>query len=453
MKRFLINLFLIGVVIVACGSVTITPAEDPTETPTETDTLTPTMTDTPTETPIPTPTLTPSPTATPTPVNPFPSAPLCPSHDNSTFHTLWNAYLGCHYTHEHGTNPFTPEVAAAFPGFDLYALLGGVGIGHTNPSSPMENTMKHGGFKWQVQTSTPHACELGFEGGQVAIDALAMQYHGFGNYALEFEARVHSVAALMRQCKATDPNDKGYVYIVQHVDYGQRLYSYQGLIMPYLDNPLPSFNSGLAPYFTSDCINCGAKFNTRLAKLAANNNVSTTWTSKSPVRVSPSGSPLLMILFRARDLYQVVDQSDQTYPFSFLWMCSTNNGVTYAALSGCRYNNSTTRVHEVQGTIPPEWDNLSGFDTNPTAGRITAEGYVTRFGMLNLSCTGVGPECFPIKLQNAFVGFYSSFLIQVKEDQFKPVGNPERDIYFCGSVVCTETSPGAVSSGWIGAEN
>ena len=36
------------------------------------------------------------------------------------------AVRGCHYDHEHGQNPFTPEVAATFPGFDLRALLGGV---------------------------------------------------------------------------------------------------------------------------------------------------------------------------------------------------------------------------------------------------------------------------------------------------------------------------------------
>jgi hypothetical protein len=30
---------------------------------------------------------------------------------------------------------------------------------------------------------------------------------------------------------------------------------------------------------------------------------------------------------------------------------------------------------------------------------------------------------------------------------------PERDIYFCGGVQCSEESPSAVPSGWIGAEN
>src|SRR5215211_7556544 len=69
---------------------------------------------------------------------PYPEAPLCPdsveAHDNSLFHTLWDSTRDCHYDHEHGQNPFTSEVAATFPGFDLITLLGGVGVGHTNPS-------------------------------------------------------------------------------------------------------------------------------------------------------------------------------------------------------------------------------------------------------------------------------------------------------------------------------
>jgi len=86
-------------------------------------------------------------------------------------------------------------------------------------------------------------------------------------------------------------------------------------------------------------------------------------------------------------------------------------------------------------------------------GRITAQGYVSHAGQLNLACAAPWMDCHPIKLVNAFVGYYGSFLLAAKEDQFTPVGAPERDIYFCGGLPCSETSPGAVSSGWIGAEN
>src|SRR5687768_16155014 len=99
-------------------------------------------------------------------IQPYPSAPTCSDHNTHTFHTLWNSVEGCHYDHEHGQNPFTTEVANAFPGFNLQSLLGNVQIGHTNPSSEHENTVKHGGFKWNVQLIHPQGCK-GFEGSTI----------------------------------------------------------------------------------------------------------------------------------------------------------------------------------------------------------------------------------------------------------------------------------------------
>jgi hypothetical protein len=391
------------------------------------------------------------------PIAPFPDAPLCPdsgeAHDNSKFHTLWDEKRGCHYDHEHGQDPFTPDVAATFPGFDLKTLLGGVGIGHTNPSSPMENTHKHGGFKWQVLLDHPHGCE-GHEGSEIGVDASVIQYHAFGDYSIEFESRVHSAAALLRQCTTENPSDYGYIYVVQHVDYGQRVSGYQGVVLPYADQPQPAYESGIAPYFSIDCMgtSCPSKTPNRESILAVNGNTSTTWTSE-PRKLNGSGSHLFELLFRARDTYQVLDRDDLTYPFTFVWLCSQDGGVTYSAMAGCRYNNSTTRVHEINGTIPATWDNLEGFDTDPRVGRITAEGYVTRFGELNMSCVEAGPDCHPIKMVGAFVGYYGSFLEPTKRDPFGPDALPERDIYFCGQQVCSEGDPGATASGWIGQNN
>jgi hypothetical protein len=390
-------------------------------------------------------------------IAPYPEAPLCPdsgeAHDNSLFHTLWDSTRGCHYDHEHGQNPFTPEVAAAFPDFDLNALLGGVGVGHTNPSSPMENTHKHGGFKWQVMIGHPNGCK-GHEGSPIGVDASVIQYHAFGDYSIEFEARVHSTLALLRQCTTDNPTDYGYIYLVQHVDYGQRVSGYQGILLPYPDEPQPAYNSGAAPYFTIDCIGttCPSKTQTRDSILAVNGNTSTTWTS-DPQKLNGSGSHLFEVLIRARDTYQVLDRDDLAYPFTFVWLCSQDGGLTYSAIAGCRYNNTTTRVQEINGTIPEEWDNLDGFDTDPREGRITAQGYVTRFGDLNRTCTATSPDCFPIKMVGAYIGYYGSFLEPTKRDQFGREALPERDIYFCGNQVCLEGDPGATSSGWVGQNN
>lgn len=387
---------------------------------------------------------------------PYPGAPLCPDsgemHDNSLFHTLWDSSRGCHYDHEHGLDPFTPEVAATFPGFDLRELIGGVGVSHTNPSSPMENTHKHGGYKWDVTLSHSGGC-VGGEGAAVGVDAAVIQYHAFGDYSVEFEARIHSAMALMRQCLESNPTDYGYVFVNQHEDYGQRVSPYQGNVLPYPDAPMPAFKSNAKPYFSVDCTGgvppCD-KYPTLQSYLDRNISADSLWVSQ-PLHLEDSGSSLFAILFKVRDTYQVLDWNDQEYPFTFLWLCSADGGKTYKP-AGCRYNNTTTRVQQVAGEIPESWDNLKGFDTDSRVGRISAQGFVTKFGVLNPDCDAPGPDCHPIKLAQAFVGRYGSLFFN-KQETASPMSQPERDIYFCNGQACVEDDQGAVPSGWLGPSN
>jgi hypothetical protein len=392
---------------------------------------------------------------------PYPGAPPCPDtgkrHGLGLFHTLWDSARGCHYDHEHGQDPFAPEAAALFPGIDLHALLGGVGIGHTNPSSSMENTHKHGGFKWQVGT-TPQGCVGGFESATYCVAVYAIQYHNFGNYSMELEGRIHSTAALLKVCDPAHPSDCGVMYVVQFQDYGQRISPYQGDLLSYPDNP-PPYQTGLGPYLTVDCVglkdagllgSCRTSLDQiRSLKLNANS----IWTSKGG-RTSPSGSTLFKLLFRIRDTYQVVqwdaEGSIPSRPLAFLYVCG---GATYNPV-GCRHNNSTSTIHEVAGTIPASWDGAS-FDQDPRPRRVTAEGFVTRFGQWNPACRQprTDADCFPIKMVGMYVGSYGSELSRFKVSDPTPGDTPERDIYFCGGRPCKETDPGALPSGWIGGGN
>jgi hypothetical protein len=363
---------------------------------------------------------------------------------------------GCHYDHEHGTNPFTAEVAAAFPGFDLRALLCGLEIGHCVPSGPTEHSHKHGGFKWNVQLRHPEGC-TGFEGAPIGVNGSVVQIHGFGNYAIELEASVHSAIALLRQCSTGSPNDYGYLYVSQHVSYGEVASPYQGDLLMYPYYSVPHYDPAFGQYLTVGCIGQklpGQRGDCRddLAQ-AKTFSADSNWSSKpTGGGVRPPNSSLFQVFWRLRDTYQMFDWRDQSYPYSFLWLCSPD-GASYVQ-AGCEFNNSTTQVHEIQGTIPASWDNLAGFDTDTRVGRITAQGFVTPFGDLNRGCTAVGPNCMPIKMVQAFVGKYGSVLVFTpgKGTNLVPF-LPERDIYFCGGVQCSEDSPGAVPSGWIGAEN
>jgi hypothetical protein len=260
----------------------------------------------------------------------------------------------------------------------------------------------------------------------------------------------------MRQCREGNPTDYGYVFANQHQDYGQRVAPYQGALVPYPDTPIPAYDPAREPYLSVDCFGGIApcdKYPTLDFIVSKNVQTDSTWIS-DPAGLSGSGSTLFALLFRLRDTYQVLDWRDQTYPFTFAWLCSTDGGANYSAIAGCRYNNTTTRVNELVGEIPAAWDNLAGFDTDPRAGRVTAAGFVTRFGDLNPACTAPGPDCHPLKLVAAFTGRYGTqFRLSAESSTFNPLNLPERDIYFCGQQVCAEDDPGAAPSDWLGENN
>ena len=322
----------------------------------------------------------------------------------------------------------------------------------------MENTHKHGGFKWNAQLAHPQTC-AGFESAATGVNGSVIQFHGFGDYSIEVETRIHSTVAFLRQCKSTNPTDYGYVFINQLQDYGQRITPYQGVILPYPNQPVPAYPSPSGPYLSFDCIDLIEPYDIRCKNSLINASAGSTWTSKvtgstpkNPIGGHSDSAPLFRLLWRVADNYQLIDWEDQEYPFTFHFVCGDT---TYDPI-GCKFNNSTTQVHEIAGVIPAAWDNLTGWDTNSAVGRITAEGYVNSLGVINAACTSPSTEsdCFPIKLVNAFTGTYGSVLVFTSGKGINIVPrNPERDIYFCDGATCLYTSPNAVPSGWIDTDN
>lgn len=437
----------------AIGKITLTSTLTQTVTPTLTMTHTQTVfTSTPSITVMAS--LTPTASATSSGnVEPYLSAPLCGFHSNSVFHTLWDSELGCHYDHEHGQYPFN----LSFP-VDMQAFMGGVEIGHTNPSSPAENTVKHGGMKWQVDSSAPNNCAVGFESGTVAVDAYAIQYHIFGRQDVEHEAHLHSSVAFLQQCKADNPEDKGIVAVTQIQEYGQRIMPYQGMNLIYPDSFSPTWDTRRGQYFTTECFGSDFFANVNGASqlidcrptFSDTSNNLTIWTSKiSGSGLRPAGSTLFTLLFRSRDNYQRLDATDLVHPFTWRFVC----GGTVYNPANCRFNNSSVTIHEIAGTIPASWDNLAGWDTDPRVGRVSAVGFVDKFGTRSTTCTAVGGDCYPITLINAFVGRYSTDLCISKCNNPNLTDTRERDFYFCNDVLCAEGMPNAVPSSWIGSEN
>lgn len=455
MKRFiaLIVMLVVGITFgVATDATSSKLKGTPAPSATKTSTQAPSSTQTPTAGPSAT--NTPEPLPSPTlgaVIEPFWEAPLCTNHNPELPHGLWDWTLGCHYDHEHGADAFSPSSQARFPG--LLDFMCQHPLTGCNSSGPTENTVKHGGFKWQVQETIPHAGELGFEDAEVGICGDAIRFHNFGDNNLEATARFHSVVAYILQCLPDDLNDLGHVKISQILDFGQFVVPYQGLPLDFPGAPAP-YDSRKAPYNTADCSGdypqCRISVDWLRNRVPFTNNAST-WTSNC-FYAEPCGTRLFGMLFRSKDNYQLLNYDDQDYPYTMEWVCSLDHGATFTAIFGCAYNNSTAFVSEIRGVIPDEWDNLAGFDTNPEVGRITATGHVTRYGDLAPACIP-GGECYLVELTNAFTGHYGGFLGTDKTVQFG-TALPERDICFNPAhvwVPCTDA--GAMASGWIGPSN
>jgi hypothetical protein len=85
---------------------------------------------------------------------PYASAPLCASHDNRAWHSLWNASEGCHYDHHHGDDP---SLVNDLFGTSLFDRMGG-SISHpwqTFSAAGYENDLKHAGYFWHVGRNIP----------------------------------------------------------------------------------------------------------------------------------------------------------------------------------------------------------------------------------------------------------------------------------------------------------
>lgn len=363
-------------------------------------------------------------------IAPYPTAPLCPSHDPTVAHGLWDSGRGCHYDHEHGDDP---SRAAAFLGVDPVAFIG---QGVSYPwATPGEAEQKHEGYKWTVRPTNEDPCVP--ESGENGTDGFAVEFHAKG-HGPEHLTRNHSAFIAAVVCNLS--GGRGVLLTGGWQDYGQRISPYQGLVLALSDQPQPSYPTGLPPYLSLGCNNCGAKAGPP----------SSTWTSL-PTYIT-GGNQLAQLLFRVRDPSQSINGATRTNPpQAFTWVCG---GALFNPI-GCKANNTTGTVHQVFGYIPPEWDELDGVDDDA----VTYQGYTDRWGHLVEGCEAQGLDCVPLYLSTVPVGHFSTTFDNAVT-AFSAAALPDRDICFTPR---TKTSPGgqlvncdvpnAVPSGWAGPNN
>lgn len=401
------------------ATATPTPTEEITRTLTpfpltDTPTATSTATDTATLTPAPL-TATPTSTATATLVpstgvpnsTPNPNAPLCPTHDPQQWHALWDATRGCHYDHTHNADPASVNAIFGQAG----ALWGNQTLSYPWATSAMENTHKHGGYKYAVRTNIP--CDVNRRDGNNnfpvnCITDARIEYHAVG-HAMDALARFHSFYAEYRICKYPAFTECGILRTGGWMDFGilQIPYKVQRVVRPggALDfgaastyggagaNPLvmsfPADASELngqsihdAPYLAMSSV-----ADIRAFQPQPNLNLQMeVWSSGDQAFPRYGHNPYASFTFRIFDSWGLMNPAN---PNQLHWFCRDGN---------CEYNSSLHAMNELWTQTPA---NVFDPDGN---GFADWSGYTDRYGNIANGCTAPALDCVPLTMTHVPVG-------------------------------------------------
>lgn len=334
-------------------------------------------------------------------IAPYPAAPLCPTHDDRAYHGLWDAARGCHYNHTHGDNPH--ELDGLF-GTEIYSWFGGE-ISYpwqTFSASGTENQLKHEGYYWIVRSNIP--CPANATEGCVTDFRLLMHMHADGH---DTGVRYHSYFVQKRVCP--NPNNStqngcGIATSGGWQDTGDLLVNGNLTIdVPGNGNCHKQHRStdGMAVWYP--CQRWGLEGPDGLFRESVAIHNEWDRTSTDPAQVA-------------------VYTDTVCYPNP-----------------RCTSNGTFLRPHLIQLDIPANpIEDLFDPDNNNIVESFN--GFTTPYGVVDPACTEVSAVCVPLQLTNIRTNLTYAY-----RDT-----DPGRsyDVWFCGGVQCTMTSPGRVTSNW-----
>lgn len=364
------------------------------------------------------------------PQEPFAGAPACEHHAANTYHTLWNAELGCHYDHTHADDPHAVDDLF---GTSAYVWMGGE-ISYpwqTFSDAGTENELKHGGYFWLVRTPAEvGGCSSRFQDGCItafrALSHFLMLDHGA-------RTRYHSYWFEAQACREAAPDDCGILRTGGWFDTGDLLVDDQLI----LDEPRPVIR---AP---------------RPFKLHYSNPFAT-WYPTSPfVRVSMEVADAWGLVNlpadEAGEVQGVSAGSGQQDHASFLCFGEP----------GCELNNSLIQPHIIAVQLPLSVETSAGGRLRAAAimdpdgdGHADFSGFVDRHGRILVNPDGsavqacdIGLDCIPLQIVNLHLGM--QYQLRSLPSESRPDRHPsgraypapgyrEYDIYFDGQ-----------PSGWI----
>ena len=141
---------------------------------------------------------------------PTDTVPLCPDHDPTKWHALYDNARKCHYDHTHNADPNTPAAVAIFG--TAGAQWGGQQISYPWATSSMENGMKHGGYKYAVRLGIPCDETKDFNGYKPVncIKDARIEYHTVSG-SMDSLARFHSFYLEFNVCARSNLNQCGLI--------------------------------------------------------------------------------------------------------------------------------------------------------------------------------------------------------------------------------------------------
>jgi hypothetical protein len=393
------------------ATATTVPSDTPTSTPSATGTSTATPTATATHTLLPTLTATwtplpPTATATITPT-PLPRAqwPLCLSHDPNAWHALDDPTRQCFYDHEHGINPHLGDAV-----FGSWATAwGGSEIsGYPWITSPMEPTMKHGGYKTDVRLNRPCDPTNSYD-GHIPVNCVRdarVEYH-FVGHAIDALARYHSYYLQYRVCQYPAYTQCGIISMggwmdmgVMNAPYaGRRLFRPGGTVDFGPGSTYGGAGQQLIMTFNADtpdldqiatvgslcCDDPYISIGNKLQPLDGSRLI--VWSMNNVGSANHFGSnAYARLLVRTFDSWGWIDPTNVNSP---QWFCRDG---------ACADNGSLRGLGENSVWIPAGWDtDHDGF--------ADASGYTNRLGQVVVGCVAISLDCVPFSVVHVPVGY------------------------------------------------
>jgi hypothetical protein len=328
------------------------------------------------------------------------SLPPCPDHDSTKWHALIDYTRKCHYDHEHGDDPHDAD-AMFGPWADLW---GDQELSYPwqtfsikpDGSKAMENDVKHGGYKFYVNTALPDigshflnwSPDLNKPGQNNWITGMRIVYHFHGH--LDAAVRLHSFYAQYKICMPGGDAPCGTVSGGGWWDTGYLESPYQGIqqTIPGQDPSHPK-EVGHDPYRGHSACPSHGGHNAGL------------WTSlhKWGLPTTSTGYPIEF----NNHLGLFVIHHD----VSSCTVQGSHGGQQMICPDGkCWYNNSLRAPFVLWAWVDKDWDGKAGFDEDGVAnGFVTYHGYTDRTGKPASGCSQAALDCIPWVLDKAPVGY------------------------------------------------